>query len=175
MTYTPAVGTPATDSALGENVEIWNKATGGGSAITIGKIVCRVSSTGDAAEGGTSSFGQAGIVANIAPNVKTMPDGTTVGSINTDSSNQVAVFCGQGAKAYVTASGSIPAGSLVTYGATGTAAAYTATATSAISTTLKLPIGVYEGHYGESEQSAGTPCTDATNGQVIRIRLGVYA
>lgn len=171
MTFTPGVGNPATDSALGEHIEIWNKATGGGSAIAMGDVVVRTSTTGDCAQCSTSSFGEAGVVARLFPNY----DATTAtGNINTDSSNQVAVICGNGAKVYVTASGSIPAGSRVGFGATGKVQAFTETNTSIISSTFKVPIGVYEGHYGESEQSAGTPCTDATNGQVIRIRLGAF-
>lgn len=179
MVFTPSPGNPADDSALGQNVEIWDKATGGSSAIALGRVVVRTDATGDCAEATSGSFGRFGVVARLYPNY----DATTAtGTINTDSSSKVAVITGVGAKVYVTGSGTIPAGSRVVADTSGTVKAYveaTWTATTPTSFTSPLRefekvVGIYEGHYGESEQAAGSAPTDATNGQVIRIKLGVF-
>ena len=179
MTFTPSIGNPADDSALGQNIEIWDKATGGSSAIATGSVVVRTDATGDCAEATAGSFGRFGVVARLFPNY----DATTVtGNINTDSSSKVAVITGNGAKVYVTASGNIPAGSRVVADTGGKVKAYVeATYSTTTPGEFQSPlrefekiVGVYEGHYGESEQAAGSAPTDATNAQVIRIKLGVF-
>jgi hypothetical protein len=179
MVFTPSPGNPSDDSALGANVEIWNKATGGGSAITLGRVVVRTDATGNCAEATDGSFGRFGVVARLYPNY----DATTAtGTINVDSSSKVAVICGSNAKVYVTCTGSIPAGSRVVAGTTGTVKAYVESAwTSTTPGDFQSPlrefekiVGVYEGHYGESEQAAGSAPTAATTGQVVRIKLGVF-
>ena len=180
MTFTPSIGTPADPESLGaEHVEVWKKATGGGSAITLGHVVRRVDATSTAAAVTTGMYGEFGVVARLYPNY----DATTAtGNTNTDSSDKVVVITGDGAKVYVTASGSIPVGSRVVAASTGFVAAYTeSTWTSSTPADFQTPlrefekiVGIYQGHYGESEQSAGDPPTDATNGQTIRIKLGVF-
>lgn len=178
MTFTPAIGTPADPESLGiEHVETWKKATGGGSAITLGHVVRRVDATSTCAAVTTGMYGQFGVVARLFPNY----DATTgAGDNNTDTSAKVVVICHDGARVYVTGSGNIPIGSRVVAASTGLVAAYVESAwTAATPNSFNLPlrefemiVGVYEGHYGESEQN-GTG-TDATTGQTIRIRLGAF-
>ena len=179
MTFTPSIGNPADDSALGQNIEIWDKATGGSSALATGAVAVRTDATGDCAVATAGSFGRFGVVARLFPNY----DATTAtGNINTDSSSKVAVITGVGAKVYVTASGTIPAGSRVVADTGGKVKAYVeATWVSTTPADFQSPlrefekiVGVYEGHYGESEQAAGSAPTDATDAQVIRIKLGVF-
>lgn len=180
MTFAPAIGTPADPESLGINhVEVWKKATGGGSAITLGHVVRRVDATSVCAAVTTGMYGQFGVVARLFPNY----DSTTgAGNANTDTSDKVVIICHDGARVYVTCSGSIPAGSRVLAASTGLVAAYAeATWTAATPGSFDLPlrefekiVGVYEGHYGESEQSVDNPPTDATTGQTVRIRLGAF-
>lgn len=177
MTFAPSIGTPADPESLGAHVETWKKATGGSSAITLGHVVRRVDASSTCAAVTTGMYGQFGVVARLYPNY----DATTgAGDSNTDASAKVTVICHDGAKVYVTCSGSIPVGSRVVAITTGLVGAYTeATWTSSTPGSFNLPlrefemiVGVYEGHYGESEQAGD--CTDATTGQTVRIRLGVF-
>ena len=178
MTYTPGIGTPADPESMGiQHIEYWDKATGGSTAITLGHVVRRVDSTSVCAAVTTGMYGQFGVVARLWPNY----DSTTLqGTTNTDTSNKVVVICHPGARVYVQASGNIPKGSRVVAASTGLVAAYAeATWTAGTPGSFNLPlrefemiVGIYEGHYGESEQSTGEPPTDATTGQTIRIRLG---
>jgi hypothetical protein len=178
VTFTPAIGTPADPESLGiEHVETWKKATGSSTAITLGHVVRRVDATSECAAVTTGMYGQFGVVARLFPNY----DATTgAGDNNTDASAKVVVICHDGARVYVTCSGSIPIGSRVVAITTGLVGAYTeATWVSSTPNDFQLPlrefekiVGVYEGHYGESEQN-GTG-TDATTGQTVRIRLGAF-
>jgi len=174
----PRPGDPVDVNELGkEHIEIWQKATGGGSAITLGLVVCLPPNSSTCAAAVTGDFGRFGVVARLGDNY----DSTTGrGTLNTDTSAQVTVIT-NGGRAYVTGSGTIKKNSEVQAASTGKIAQYvestwSSTTPGDFQTPLRedaKKVGVYEGHYGESLQAAGEPPTDASNAQanlILRTR-----
>lgn len=165
----PRPGDPVTDSDLGqEHLEIWKKATGGGTALPLGSLVCLPPSTDVAVAAITGATGRFGVVVRLDDN---FDSGTGRGQYNTDSSSQVLVGT-NGGRYYVTGTGAIIKNTEVQAATTGLIAQFAGTLTE----TTRIA-GIYEGHYGESLQAAGEPPTNATTGQanLILRTIGRFA
>jgi hypothetical protein len=165
----PRPGDPVTDSDLGqEHLEIWKKATGGGTAIPFGSVVVLPPSTDVCTAAITGSTGRFGVVVRLDENFDSV---TGRGSFNTDASNQVLVGT-NGGRYYVTGTGAIIKNSEVQSATTGLIAQFGGTLTD----TTRIA-GIYEGHYGESLQAGGEPPTNATTGQanLILRTIGRFA
>jgi len=143
------------------------KATGGSSAIAVGKVVKLTEATGVWSAAATSSKGPFGVCANVYP-------------VNGDSDAIINVAVG-GGEWYVTADGAIkPYARVMISGSTAGEVVTWASAT--IDTTpaqadvvaardeFSKVVGIYLGHEGEGK--GGTVPTDAADGEIIRILLG---
>lgn len=167
----PKVGAPCNTDDLGqEHIEIWKKATTGGSRIEIGRVAVLNPTTNICAEATTGSFGRFGVVYSGADNYDSL---TRRGNLDTDASDKVVVLT-NGARCYVTLGGTIPGNSEVMAGATGRIVLYVETTWSSTTPAdFQGPlredmkkVGVYEGHYGESLQAAGEPPTQGINNDI---------
>lgn len=171
----PRIGDPVSDDSLGsEHLEIWTKATGGGSAFTFGELLVLPPGSTTAVAATTGAVGRFGVVARLGDNYESI---TGAGHMNTDASNQVLVLT-NGARVYVKGTGAIIANTEVGAASTGLIAQFVSAQTTTPSglttaaTEFEKIVGIYEGHYGESLQSGGEPPTDATTGQenlILRI------
>ena len=174
----PMPGQPVDDSSLGkEHVQIWKKATGGGSAIPLGRVVVIVPGAQVCAQAVAGSYGRFGVVARLDDNYDAV---TGRGDMNTDTSDQVVVLT-DGARVYVQATNAgIKFNSEVQAGSTGLIAQYVESPYSGATAALYYSglrdvsrvVGIYECHYGESLQAGGEPPTDATANQanlVLRV------
>ena len=135
---------------LDRAVEEGSKATGAGSAISIGRVVAINESTGNWALGTSGNDTRLGVIPKLYPGK----------DVNTDSSAKITVLTGPQAEVYVEASGAIKPNSRVVAGNGGTVKAWTS----------GNWLGVYKGHYGEGS-GHDQPPTDAANGEAIRIAL----
>lgn len=140
-------------------IEIRNKATSGGSAIAVGKVVKVTETTGlvaiaPAAAGVAGPFG---VIPNLSP-------------INVDADGTTQVLMG-GGSIYVRADGAIKPGSRVKCSA---ATAGEVIAIVPGTDSNDLSVGTYEGHADEGQAIGNTP-TDAADNDVIRISLGGIA
>jgi hypothetical protein len=166
----PRIGDPVDDHSLGkEHLEIWAKATGGGSAFTFGEVLCLPPGATIAVAATTGAVGRFGVVVRLGDNYEAT---TGAGHMNTDTSNQVLVGT-NGGRYYVKGTGAIKWNSEVQAASTGliaqfVPATYTTTTPANFTgpaTEFERIVGIYEGHYKESLQSGGEPPTDATTGQ----------
>lgn len=162
---TVVAGDPGNTEAL-KYIVTGTKATGGSSAIAVGKVVKLTESTGVWSSAATSSKGPFGVCANVYP-------------VNGDSDAIINVA--NGGEWYVTADGAIKPYTRVVVSAS-TAGEVIAFSSTSIDTTpaqadvvaardeFSRIVGIYLGHEGEGK--GGTVPTDAADGDIIRILLG---
>jgi hypothetical protein len=130
--------------------EIGKKASGGGSAIAVGRVVFQTNATGLWAIATSGSTGRMGVIPNLDP-------------INVDGDTALQVIAGIGAEIYVEAAGTIKPGSWVVPTTGGKVIQRTGEAAQAV-------VGIYKGHYGEGS-GIGSPPTDALNAEAARIEI----
>ena len=166
----PRLGDPVDIQSMGaEHLEIWKKATGGGSAFTFGELLVIPPGSNTAVAATSGAVGRFGVVVRLGDNFDSV---TGAGYMNIDSSAQVLVGT-NGGRYYVKGSGAIIYNTEVQAASTGLIAqfvpfAYTTTTPqneTGPATEFERVVGIYEGHYGESAQTGGEPGTDATTGQ----------
>jgi hypothetical protein len=151
LTLAQLLGTPAfgNDFDLDGAIETCKKATGGGTAIAVGRITFLTESTGLWAIATAGSTGRQGVVPKLHP-------------LNTDSSSTFSNVTRAGAEIYIEAAGVIKPAQRVmpTTGGKGIAAT---------TPTQENAPWAYMGHYGQGS-GLDNPPTDAANGDAIRVR-----
>jgi len=149
LTTAQLIGTPANADAfdLDRAVEIGKKATGGASAIAVGRVVFHAGGSGLWAIATAGSTGRIGVVPKLAP-------------INVDADDTLQVVAAPRAQIYVEATGAIKPGAQVIPDTGGKVK----------STTGAQGFAVYKGHYGEGSGLENDP-TDAAAAEAVRIEL----
>lgn len=149
QTTAQLIGTPVHADAFDLNtaLEPGKKATGGGSAIAVGRVVFLTGSTGLWAIATSGSTGRMGVIPKLHQ-----------GDANTDASSSIVVLTAPRAQTFVEAAGAIKPGQQV----------LPTTGGKVIATTGQ-GFAVYKGHDGEG--SAGNPPTDAANLEGVIIEL----
>ena len=149
LTTAQLIGTPAHADArdLDRAIEIGKKATGGASAIAVGRVVFHTHATGVWAIATSGSTGRMGVVPKLAP-------------VNVDGDDTLSVVTGVDAEIYTEATGAIKPGAHVLPDTGGKVKASTG----------GEGFAVYVGHYGEGSGLANDP-TDAASAEAVRIKL----
>ena len=149
LTTTQLIGTPAKADGfdLDTAVEIGKKATGGSSAIAVGRVVFHTTSSGLWAIATSGSTGRMGVVPKLAP-------------ANADGDDTLQVVAAPRAQIYVEAAGAIKPGAQVK----------PTTGGKVIDSGGAQGFAVYKGHYGEGSGLENDP-TDAANAEAVRIEL----
>jgi hypothetical protein len=147
LTTAQLIGTPvrADEFTLDGALESGKKASGGGSAIAVGRVVFHTSSSGNWAIATSGSTGRMGVVPKLAP-------------ANVDADTSITVAARPGAMYFVEANGAIKPGSQVVPDTGGK-----------VKSTSGQGFAVYKGHYGEG--SLGNPPTDAAAAEAVMIEL----
>jgi hypothetical protein len=152
LTLAQLLGTPAHADArdLDRAIERGKKASGGGSAIAVGRVAFQNNATGIWAIATSGSTGRMGVVPNLDP-------------VNLDAETNITLVTGRDAEIYVELNGTVKPGSFVVPDTGGKVKQRTTEAAQAI-------VGVYRGHYGEGS-GLGSPPTDGLAGEAGRISL----
>ncbi len=152
LTLAQLLGTPAHADArdLDRAIEIGKKATGGATAVAVGRVVFQANASGLWAIATSGSTGRMGAIPNLDP-------------VNADADANITVMAGKGAEIYVEATGAIKPGSFVVPDTGGKVKQRGAEAAQAL-------VGIYKGHYGEGS-GLGSPPTDAAAAEAVRIEL----
>lgn len=152
ITTAQLIGTPknADEFSLNGAVEIGKKATGGGSAIAVGRVVFQTNATGVWAIATAGSTGRMGIVPKLAP-------------ANVDADDTLQVASRIGAEYYVEATGAIKPGSWVVPDTGGKVKQRTSEAAQAI-------VGIYKHHYGEGS-GLDNDATDAAAAEAVCVEI----
>jgi len=148
LTTAQLIGTPARadENDLDTAVEIGKKATGGSSAIAVGRVVFHTSSSGLWAIATAGSTGRMGVVPKLHP-------------ANVDADDTLQVQASPKAQIYVEATGAIKPGGQVIPDTGGK-----------VKATSGQGFAVYKGHYGEGSGLENDP-TDAAAAEAVRIEL----
>jgi hypothetical protein len=148
LTTAQLIGTPARadENDLDTAVEIGKKATGGSSAIAVGRVVFHTGATGLWAIATAGSTGRIGVVPKLAP-------------VNVDADDTLQVVAAPKAQIYVEATGAIKPGEQVLPDTGGK-----------VKATTGQGFAVYKGHYGEGSGLENDP-TDAAAAEAVRIEL----
>lgn len=146
LTMAQLIGTPALadEFTLDGAIEIGKKASGGGSAIAVGRIA--MLSGANWAIGASGSTGRGGVIPKLHP-------------ANVDADTELQVATRVGAEYYVEMNGTINPGSQVLPDTGGK-----------IKATSGAGIGIYKGHYGEGFGLGNAP-TPGAAGEAGRIEL----
>lgn len=149
LTTAQLIGTPAfaDEFDLDRAVEIGKKATGGASAIAVGRVVFHSTGTGLWAIATTGSTGRLGVVPKLAP-------------ANVDADDTLQVVAAPRAQIYVESLGAFKPGAQLK----------PATGGKVIDSGGAQGFAVYKGHYGEGSGLENDP-TDAASGEAVRIEL----
>jgi hypothetical protein len=149
LTTAQLIGTPARadENDLDTAVEIGKKATGGSSAIAVGRVVFHTHATGVWAIATAGSTGRMGVVPKLAP-------------ANVDADDTLQVVAAPKAQIYVEATGAIKPGAQLLPDTGGKVKASTG----------QQGFAVYKGHYGEGSGLENDP-TDAAAAEAVRIEL----
>lgn len=148
LTTAQLIGSPknADEWSLDGAVEIGKKATGGGTAIAVGRVAFLTGSSGLWAIATAGSTGRMGVIPKLAP-------------VNVDADDTLQVAARPGASYYVEAAGAIKPGSQVL-----------PTTGGKVIATSGQGFAVYKHHYGEGSGLDNDP-TDAANAEAVCIEV----